>query len=493
MADNIREARLKKLQEIRDNNENPYPTRFARTHSCEKAGKLPESTKDVSVAGRMMFERAFGKLAFWKLRDQSGDFQIVLRADAIGEDRFKFLIKNIDVGDILGISGEIIKTKTGEISLLAKTVTVLSKSIRPLPEKWHGIKDEDELYRRRYLDFLLNPESREKVLMINKIANVTREFMVENGFVEVQTPILENTASGAAAMPFKTHINAFDEDIYLRVCIGELWQKKMMVGAFEKTFEIGKAFRNEGVDRDHNPEFTMCEYYMAYADRDDQLEFFEKLFLYIIDKVKGTRKVPHGDLVLDFTPPFRRITFRDLVLEKTGIDINLAKGNLANLQKIIKNNLKSGVKLDVSKIKDYMVLLDELWKRTTRPFVFEPTFVLDYPIEMKPLSKLSPDDPSKAHVFQLLVDGAEMCNAYSELNDPLEQAERFAAQKKLHNQNEAFTSDDEFVEALEYGMPPATGLGFGLDRLAMILTDAKTVREVNSFPFMKKGKKGSGK
>lgn len=485
MSETIKKVRLGKIREMREAGIDPYPVKWKRSHSTQEAGKLKVGVKNVKVAGRLVFERGFGKMAFWKLRDGSGDLQLVLKKDVMGEKNFKKWMKWMDVGDIIGASGKMVKTKTGEKSVEVKKLEMLSKSLKPLPDKFHGIKDEDEIFRKRYLDFLLNPESREKVMLIPKIAKATREILEGEGFQEVMTPVLENCPSGAAAKPFKTHINAFDEDVFLRICMGELWQKRMMVGGFEKTFEIGKNFRNEGVDRDHVPEFSQCEWYWAFADRDDNMKLFEKVLKGIVKKVTGDLKVEYKGKKLDFGKKFQVVKFLEAVKKETGINVEKFED-----AKDLKKEIMKKTKVNVKGIEDRMLLIDELWKKTARPKIWGPCFVIDYPTVMKPLAKRNPQDPEVSHSFQLVIDGAEMANAYSELNDPIEQEERFKEQKKMKDKDESFGSDDDFVEALEYGMPPVSGLGFGLERLAMVLGDAGSLREVTAFPFMKKGRKG---
>lgn len=384
MSETIKKVRLGKIREMREAGIDPYPVKWKRSHTSLEAVKLKVGTKNVKVTGKLIFERGFGKMAFWKIRDGFGDIQLVLKKDVMGAKNFKKWMRWMDVGDVIGASGRMVKTKTGEKSVEVKKLEMLSKSLKPLPDKWHGIKDEDEIFRKRYLDFLLNPESKKKVMLIPKIAKATREILEKEGFQEVMTPVLENCPSGAAAAPFKTHINAFDEDVFLRICMGELWQKRMMVGGFEKTFEIGKNFRNEGVDRDHSPEFAQCEWYWAGADRDDNMKLFEKVVKGIVKKVTGSLEVEFKGKKLDFGKKFKVVKWLDVVKKETGIDV--MKLGVKELKEKMK---KMGLK--VAGMEDRMVLLDELWKRKARSKIWGPTFVIDYPAVMKPLAKRNPE------------------------------------------------------------------------------------------------------
>lgn len=477
------ETRLEKLAGLRRAGVDPYPATASRTHEAGTARshfkKLEKSGTEIILAGRLMTFRQHGKISFANLRDGSGTFQLAFQEDVLG-DAYDTLDK-LDMGDFIEATGTLFITRKGEETLSVSAYRILTKSLRPLPEKWHGLKDPEERYRRRYLDMIANPEVREKLLVRSKLIRALRQFLADEGFIELENPILEVRASGAAAKPFRTHINAYDMDLYLRISIGELWQKRSLVGGFEKVYEIGRAFRNEGVDYSHNPDFTMLEYYWAYADYQDNLKFHEKLIPFVVKEATGSLKVEHAGHTIDFTPPYPRKTFRDAVLEGSGIDIQ----NEDDAPKLQKAMRAKGY--EVASDETYRQLLDGLFKASFRMAQIQPVFITHYPEVLKPLAKKSPDSPGSTESFQLVLATYELSNSYSELNDPVDQRARFEEQAKLAKagDEEAMRSDPDFLEALEYGMPPATGTGIGIDRFAALLTGSHSIREVTAYPLMK--------
>ncbi len=475
--DELRQVRLEKLRKIKKMGINPYPATCKREDKISQA--LDKMGKKAAVAGRIRAWRGHGKIKFADLEDETGQIQIVLREGDLSDELFEFT-QHLDVGDFLAVQGEVFETRTKETSVLAKDFQLISKSLRPLPEKWHGLKDVESRYRLRYLDFLFNPKVKEKIITRTKVIKAVREYLDENGFLEVETPVLETNPSGTLAKPFKTHMNAYDLNLYLRICLGELWQKKMMVAGFEKTYELGKAFRNEGVSKEHNPEFTMLEYYWAYADFKDNMNFQEKLIAYVVKKGMGSLKVEYKGKKIDFTPPYPQKRFFEIIQEKSGVDVSsLSK------EELIKKAEEKGMQVEEGW--SHGKLIDEFYKEFVRPDLLGPIFLTHHPVDLKPLAKLSPENPDLVQSFQLIVDGMELSNNYSELNDPLKQAENFAEQEKMREQGdeEAMTNDEAFVEALEYAMPPTTGTGIGIDRLVAILTDSHSLREIITFPLMK--------
>jgi len=444
------ENRIKKLEELKKAGIDPYPSKSNRNYTAkdvvDKQNQLVDSQDKVTVAGRMMARRGHGKLVFADLTDESGKIQIVLKQDSLSEKAFG-IVELLDVGDFIEVDGKVFVTKAGELSIEADTLRLLAKSIRPLPEKWHGLKDVETRYRERYADFIVNPEVKQKFYTRSKVINALRQYLIEDGFMEVDTPVLQSVAGGASAKPFLTHYNAYDRDVYLRIA-PELYLKRLLVGGFEKVFEFARCFRNEGVDATHNPEFTNLEFYWAYADYEKLMDFTQDLVRFVI------RSINNGDLVLeingqkvDFSKPFNRVTFDEL----TG-----------------------GRRTDQS------------FKEGAAKIV-QPTFVTNHPTEMIPLAKRNSDNPEVVDTFQLVIAGIELVKAFSELNDPLDQRERFEEQMKLREKGdeEAQLIDNDFLKALEYGMPPAAGWGLGVDRFVRVLTDSNTLREILFFPFMK--------
>ncbi len=473
-----RSVRLAKLRELREAGIDAYPTQSHRTHTISQALEQPHGTK-ITIAGRIMTKREMGKLTFCHLEDESGRMQVVIKKDDVGDEQYKLLVKKIDAGDIVEMTGERFVTQKGEESILVQSWALLTKALLPLPDKFYGLENEELKMRKRYLDFLVNKDLKQKIVVRSKLVRALREFMYSKDFIEVETPMLETVASGALAKTFDTHFNAYDMPVHLRIAI-EIPQKKLMVGGFEKIFEIGRCFRNEGVDHQHNPEFTQIEYYWAYADYEDNMKLHEEMLPKIISSAIGSSEIEIDGQKINFTAPYKRTTFRDAVLEHSGIDLNIedTKEKLAKAMK--------GKKYEVDPKAGFGRLADDLWKASARPKIIQPTFVLNYPSELKPLAKKSPD-PRYTEVFQLVVNGFEVSNSYTELNDPLDQRERFEeqAQNKKAGDDEAMEFDADFVEALEHGMPPATGTGIGIDRLAALITGSHTLKEVIVFPMVK--------
>lgn len=487
MLDTIREGRIEKAEKFRAKGVNPYPSKSKRdTMSSEILNDYVSfEGKEVTVSGRMMFYRDFGKIAFAKVKDASGTIQLYLKKDVLGEDAWNNL-KLFDVGDFVDAKGTVCKTKTGEISVEVVNLDILAKSIRPLPEKWVGIQDEDTRFRQRYLDFLVNPDARDKIEKRAKLLRYLREFLWNKGFMEIENPSLEVNPAGAQAEPFKTHINAYDMDLYLRICAGELWQKMSTIGGFEKIFEIARAYRNEGVDAEHNPEFTMLEFYWAYATLEDNIKLHEELFSGMVKEVVGDYKFQYQGKTLDMTPPYKVARYNDLFIEHIGIDLDKYE-DLDELKKIA---IEKGVELEDGL--GWSTTIDQIFKQKVRPNLFDPVFVTDYPYILTPLAKRVENGNGKyVQMFQFIIDSMEMCRTYGELNDPVDQMKRFEEQQKSKKDGadeENWAADYEFVEAMEYGMPPQTGSGLGIDRWVKVLTDAQSLRECIAYPIMKPGK-----
>ncbi len=436
----------------------------------------------VSVAGRMMFKRVMGKASFANIRDREGDIQVYVSKDALGDDVYAGFKKS-DIGDIYGIRGYVFRTMTGEISIHATEMTLLSKSLQVLPEKFHGLTDTDTRYRQRYVDLIMNMESRDVFVKRSKIIREIRNFLAERDFMEVETPMLVANAGGAAARPFMTHFNALDEDLKLRISL-ELYLKRLIVGGLERVFEIGRVFRNEGVDTRHNPEFTLMELYQAYTDYNGMMDLTEEMFRYLAQSVLGTTTFKYGDIELDFGKPFKRLRMADAVREYTGIDFDdpAQVPDDAAAKKIAK---EKGVEYEERHKKGD--ILNLFFEEFCEEHMVQPTFVMDHPIEVSPLTKKKPGYEGHVERFELFINGWEMCNAYSELNDPIDQRERFAAQdaNAAAGDEEAEHTDEDFLNALEIGMPPTGGIGYGIDRLVMLLTNSPAIRDVLLFPTLK--------
>ncbi len=482
--------RLRKIKELRKQGINPYPYKFEVKNQAGELqkkfeGLKPEEKKrDVArVAGRLMSSRELGKIAFGVVRDSTGTIQILLQEGETDENVREFYKKYVDIGDFVGVEGTIFRTKRGELSVVVEKLELLSKSILPLPDKWHGLQDKEERYRKRYLDLVMNPDVRAVFEKREKIIDIVRSLLKEKGFLEVETPALQTLYGGASAAPFKTHLNALDIDLFLAIS-PELYLKRLIVGGYERVFTICKNFRNEDIDREHNPEFTMMEYYAAYKDYEFHIEFTEELFNLFRKEIGLPEKISYQGKEINLKTPFKRVKFRDLILKETGIDIDKVK-DFNSLKKEIEKREIKGV--DIRECKHYGALLDELYKRVARPSIIQPTFLTHYPVEMIALAKRNEEDPSKINSVQLLVNGAEMMKAYDELNDPLDQEQRLREQAELLRKGDeaAMPLDEDFISALKYGMPPTAGYGLGIDRLTMLLTGQESIRDVILFPFMK--------
>ena len=481
--DELRKNRLKKLETIQKSGFLVYPEKTKRTHKIgevlENFSKLEKSKKEIIISGRIKSLRIHGGATFLHLEDGTGKIQIFLRKDGIGEKAYKFFLDNFDIGDFIEVRGVLFKTKKGEKTLESADFKILSKSLLPLPEKWHGLQDIEERYRKRYLDLIFNPEVKKKFELRSKIISTIREFLETEEFLEVETPILQPIYGGAKAKPFKTHLNAFDMEMYLRIA-PELYLKRLLIGGFEKVFEIGKCFRNEGVDRFHNPDFTMLEFYWAYADYKDLMKLTEKLFDFLLKKVFSSTKISYQGKEVDFKAPWPRVEFSQLIKKYTKINLDEI-----NRDALFKKAAELGIKLE--KGLEKAEIADEIYKKFCRPKIWEPTFVIHHPLGFQPLAKALEKEPQKLANFQLVAAGFELLNAFSELNDPIEQRRRFEEQEKMFKSGfeEAQRKDADFLEALEYGMPPAAGFGMGIDRLVSLLTDSHGLREVILFPTMR--------
>lgn len=483
----ILQIRRDKLENLKQTNNNPFDiTKYNQTHHSKHIKDEFEAMEgqNVSIAGRMMSFRHMGKASFCDIQDKYGRIQVYVKKDDIGEEGYD-LFKTYDIGDIIGVEGSIFKTKTGEISVHASKVILLCKSLQPLPEKWHGLKDTELRYRQRYVDLIVNPDVRDTFVKRTQIIKAIRRYLDNIGFLEVDTPILATIASGAAARPFITHSNALDIDLYLRIAT-ELYLKRLIVGGFERVYEMGKDFRNEGIDIRHNPEFTMIELYQAYADYNDMMELTENLIAYCANEVLGTTKITYQGTEIDLTPPWNRMTMVDSVYKYTEVNFNDIKSDeeareiakKLNVIDELKKELKDCTKGDI---------LNACFEAYVEKHLIQPTFIIDYPVEISPLTKKKPDDPTMTERFEAFIFAREIANAYSELNDPIDQKERFdqQAREKELGDDEAYAVDDDFVNSLEVGMPPTGGLGIGIDRIIMFLTDSYSIRDVILFPTMK--------
>ena len=478
----LMQVRLDKLDELKAAGKDPFEitTYEQGIHAAEiKACFAELKDTEVSVAGRMMSKRVMGKASFCAVRDLSGDIQIYVARDAVGEEAYAFF-KKYDIGDIIGVRGKVFETKTGEISIHAEELTLLTKSMQPLPEKFHGLTDTDQRYRQRYIDLVMNPEVRETFVKRSKIISSIRRYLDQRGFMEVETPMLVSNAGGAAARPFETHYNALSEDVKLRISL-ELYLKRLIVGGLERVYEIGRVFRNEGLDARHNPEFTLMELYQAYTDYEGMMNLTEDMFRHVAREVNGSAKIMYSGTEIDLEKPFRRITMTEAVKEYSGVDFATIE-TLEEARAIAK---EKGVAFEERhKRGDILNLFFETF---CEEHMIQPTFVTDHPIEISPLTKKKPNNPDYVERFELFIYGREMCNAYSELNDPIDQRERFKAQDALAaaGDEEANHTDEDFLNALNVGMPPTGGIGYGIDRLVMLLTDSPAIRDVLLFPTMK--------
>ena len=478
----LRKVRREKLADLQANGKNPFEiTKYDVTcHATDIKENFEEMEgKHVSVAGRVMQKRVMGKASFCNILDLSGNIQSYVARDSIGEESYKDF-KKLDIGDIIGIEGEVFKTKTGEISIHASAVKLLSKSLQILPEKFHGLTNTDTRYRQRYVDLIVNPEVRDTFIKRSRIISAVRRYLDGQGFMEVETPMLVANAGGAAARPFETHFNALNEDLKLRISL-ELYLKRLIVGGLERVYEIGRVFRNEGLDTRHNPEFTLMELYQAYTDYNGMMDLTENLYRHVAQEVLGTTKIVYKGIEMDLGEPFERITMVDAVKKYAGVDWNEVE-TLEQARELAKEH-----HIEFEERHKKGDILNLFFEEFVEEHLLQPTFVMDHPVEISPLTKKKPENPEYVERFEFFMNGWEMANAYSELNDPIDQRERFKAQEELLAQgdDEANTTDEDFMNALEIGMPPTGGIGFGIDRMCMLLTGAEAIRDVLLFPTMK--------
>jgi lysyl-tRNA synthetase class 2 len=493
----IAQQRLDKLEKIRGHGINPYPHSYHRTHTTQEAVTIYQQTEsspsnipssEFSLAGRITAIRFIGKIAFFDIRDGSGKIQVFFSHDLIGNEKYEFL-HEIDIGDIIGVMGKLFRTKAGEISIEAKDFTMLAKSLQPLPEKWHGLVDVEKRYRQRYLDLISNEEVKPVFRLRSQVISALRRFLNERGFIEVETPVLQPVAGGALARRFKTHHQALDQDLHLRIAL-ELYLKRLVIGGFDKVYEIGRVFRNEGISTKHNPEFTMLEIYEAYADYNDMMTLFEDMVCYIAREIVDKTRIKFGKESINLEPPWRRIYLREAVKESCGIDFE----DYPDADSLRRRMEQLGLEVDPKK--DRGRLVDELISTFVEPGLMQPTFLVDYPVEMSPLAKRKQDNDRLVERFEAFIGGMEVANAFTELNDPIEQRERFRKQKEMQSaesakaksneeEREVDVIDEDFLLALEYGMPPTGGLGVGIDRLAMLFSDKQSIREIILFPQLK--------
>lgn len=475
-------VRRDKLADLQANGKDPFKiVKFDVTHHSQEIKDYFEELENrtVTIAGRMMSKRVMGKASFCHVQDLEGTIQSYVARDNLGEEPYKDF-KKLDVGDIVGIKGEVFKTKTGEISIHASEVTLLSKSLQVLPEKFHGLTNTDLRYRQRYVDLIMNPEVKDTFIKRSKILSAIRKYLNGEGFMEVETPMLVANAGGAAARPFETHFNALDEDFKLRISL-ELYLKRLIVGGLERVYEIGRVFRNEGLDTRHNPEFTLMELYQAYTDYNGMMDLTENLYRFVAQEVLGTTTITYNGVEMDLGKPFERITMADAVKKYAGVDFNEIKTTEEAKALADQHHIEYEAR---HRKGDILSLFFETY---AEEHLIQPTFVMDHPIEISPLTKKKPENPEYTERFEFFMNGWEMANAYSELNDPIDQRERFKAQEEqlAQGDEEANTTDEDFLNALEVGMPPTGGIGFGIDRMVMLLTDSAAIRDVLLFPTMK--------
>ena len=474
--------RREKLAELQENGKDPFIiTKYDVTHHSQEVkdhfDELEEKT--VTIAGRMMSKRVMGKASFCNIQDLKGNIQSYVARDSIGEDEYK-AFKKMDIGDLVGLKGEVFKTKTGEISIHASEVTLLSKSLQILPEKFHGLTNTDIRYRQRYVDLIMNPEVKDTFIKRSQIIAAIRKYLAGQGFMEVETPMLVSNAGGAAARPFETHFNALDEDLHLRISL-ELYLKRLIVGGLERVYEIGRVFRNEGLDTRHNPEFTLMELYQAYTDYNGMMDLTENLYRFVAQEVLGTTTIVYNGIEMDLGKPFERITMVDAVKKYTGVDFN----EIHTLEEARAVAREHHVEYEERHSKGE--ILNLFFEEFVEEHLVQPTFLMDHPVEISPLTKRKPENPEYVERFEFFMNGWEMANAYSELNDPIDQRERFKAQEEqlAQGNEEANTTDEDFLNALEIGMPPTGGIGYGIDRMVMLMTDSAAIRDVLLFPTMK--------
>ena len=477
--------RKEKLTEIRKAGIDPYPHQYNPTHTTSEiqnefddVTETPDENNRVTLAGRIMTKRDHGKSSFAHLQDSTGQIQVYVRRDGVGADSY-LIYKKFDVGDIIGVSGVVFRTRTGELTILADSVELLSKSIRPLPEKWHGLQDKQTRYRQRYADLIMNPDVKEVFIRRTVIVQAIRDMLNEQDFIEVETPVLQPIYGGASARPFTTYHNTLDQPLYLRIA-NELYLKRLIVGGFDRVYEFSRDFRNEGMDRDHNPEFTMLELYQAYADYLDIMELTENLIAHTVEKLHGTTKIIYQEQEIDFSPPWKRMTMLEAIQELASIDLETL--SVPEMQKTAKD---AGIELEGDEKRGEIIA--ELFDTFVESKLIQPTIIYDYPIEISPFAKKKPENPEFVERFEFFVSGMELGNAFSELNDPIDQRQRFMEQASnlAEGDEEAFMVDEDYLRALEYGMPPTGGLGIGIDRLTMLLTNQYSIRDVILFPQMR--------
>jgi len=491
MGTEEREIRIEKLNKIKEMGILPYKERFEKSHSLKEARDLPVGTGEVRVSGRVMAIRMFGRLIFATIKDFSGKIQIALQEKVLSKEIFSFFKKYIDIGDFIGVKGTIFKTKMGEITVDTEEYELLSKSLRPLPEKWHGLTDRELLYRQRYLDLIMNDDSKKKFLKRTLIIKTIRNFLDDNDFIEVETPVLQTKPSGAIATPFKTHHNALDLDLYLRIA-PETYLKRLIAGGFERVYEFARSFRNEGMDPSHLQDFNLLEYYAAYWNYEDNMKFTEKLIKEVLEKVNGSLKLKYEDKIIDFGKDWDIISLKDLIERDTNIDISKFDNAQDLLEEIngkgfLEEINGKGIEIEAMDTMGHGTLIDNLYKKLSRPKLDGPLFITQYPIELSPLARRNDKNPGITDRFQLVVNTWEIVNAYSELIDPLDQRKRLEEQARLHNRgdSEAMVMDNDFLTAMEHGMPPISGWGMGIDRFISLLTNQENLRDVVFFPLMK--------
>ena len=482
LSDLERQRRIK-LERLRERGIDPYPPRIQRTHTAAEAileFEAGEPEREISLVGRLMSIRVMGKSTFAHIEDGSGRVQIYLRRDTLGEEAYEFFRRDFDIGDFIGATGRLFRTRSGEITLHVNDFRLLAKSLHPLPEKWHGLKDVETLYRQRYLDLIANEEARKMFVIRARIVSAVRRFLDQKGFLEVETPVLQPLYGGAAARPFVTYHNVLDQDLYLRIA-DELYLKRLIIGGYERVYEIGKDFRNEGVSHTHNPEFTQLEFYQAYADYNDVMQTAEQMVSYVAQEVLGTTRITYQGNEIELAPPWERRSFRQTIEEKSGIDYE----DYPDAQSLFQAIRAIGGNVEPKATRGK--LIDALLSNYVEPKLIQPTFLVDYPVEISPLAKRKPGHPDTVERFEGFVGGIEICNAFSELNDPLDQEERFLAHGRAYEagDEEAHQMDRDWLIALSYGMPPTGGFGMGIDRLTMLLTDQVSIREVILFPHLR--------
>ncbi len=485
MSENVLvEARLTKLEYVKDIT-NPYPERFERTHELYEVGDLPDGADGVRAAGRIMSMRKMGKLSFLTIADIEGKMQIAVKKDVVGEEAYEFFKKGFDLGDFFGVEGEMFTTQTGEKTIRAKQIFFLGKSLRPLPEKFHGIQDTEICYRQRYLDLCMNDETKERFLKKYRFITEIRHYLEENGYIEIETPVLIDHPSGATARPFISHHNALDMDVYLRIA-PETYLKRAIVGGFTKVFEFARCFRNEGMDATHLQDFTMLEGYCAYYNYSDNMKFLQNMLITVVTKIWGTPEIVVNGNTINFASEWEAVTFRDLILRDCGIDIEDYKTAEELLEKIEEQHIDLASATDPCKL-GRGSLIDLLYKKVSRPKLIAPTFLIAHPTDLSPLARANDHNPELSDRFQLIINGAEIINAYSELVNPVEQRDRLMEQArcKANGDEEAMVMDEDYVNAMEYGMPPVSGWGMGIDRVLQVLMGTDNIRDTVMFPIMR--------